>query len=176
MAESAIPCSTLADVHPAHPRLRARAGRRVILVLVAIVVALGATSMLGVHTSTATARAQGYELRVDYPRIARSGLDVLWRVTLTHPGGFGSGPIELAVSVRYFDIFEHQAFYPEPSKSTSDGEMLYLEFDPPPGEVFSLDFDAYIQPSSQLGRRGTVAVMDGQQVLVSTTFRTWLIP
>lgn len=174
--DSTAPASTLDDVHPATPRSGARAGRRAILVLLAIVALLGATSMLGVQTATVTAQAEGYQVQVDYPRIARSGLDVTWRVTVRHPGGFGSEPITLAVSARYFDIFEHQAFYPSPSAETGDGSMLYLEFDPPAGDVFSVDFDAYVQPSSQLGRRGEVALMDAERRRVSVTYRTWLIP
>ena len=176
MPDQVVPESTLADVRTGGPRRAARAGRRAVLILLAVIVALGATTMLGVHTSSVTAQAEGYTLRVEYPRIARPGLDVMWRVTVRHPGGFGSEPITLAVSARYFDIFEHQAFYPEPSKSTGDGEMLELEFDPPQGDVFSLDFDAYIQPSSQLGRRGAVALLDGDRERVRVTYRTWLIP
>ncbi|MGQ0631330.1 MAG: hypothetical protein ACT4P1_09825 [Sporichthyaceae bacterium] len=176
MTDSAAPTSTLADVAPPAPRRRARAGRRLVLVLLALVIALGATTMLGVQTGTVRASANGYDLRVDYPRIARSGLDITWRVTIRHPGGFGTKPLTVAVSARYFDIFEHQAFYPSPSAETGDGTMLYLDFDPPPGEVFSLDFDAYVQTSSQLGRRGEVALMDGQRSLVRADFRTWLIP
>ncbi|MBA3742449.1 hypothetical protein [Sporichthya sp.] len=176
MPETEIPDSTLADVRPGGPRRAARVSRRVGLALLALVVLLGATTLLGVHTSSATARAEGYEVRVDYPRIARAGLDIKWRVTVRHAGGFGSEPITLAVSARYFDIFEHQAFYPDPSKSTGDGEMLELEFDPPDGDVFSVDLDAYVQPASQLGRRGSVVLMDGDRERVRVEYRTWLIP
>lgn len=176
MPDSAVPDSTLADVRPPVPRRAARAGRRAVLVLLLIVVALGATSLLGVHTSTATAEAEGYRVEVAYPRVARAGLDTTWRVTVRHPGGFGSEPITLAVSARYFDIFETQAFHPTPSKETGDGSTLSFEFDPPAGDVFSVDYDAYIQPSSQLGRRGEVQLMDGQRPRVTVPFRTWLVP
>lgn len=166
----------MADVRTGGPRRAARASRRFLLALLALIVALGATTLLGVHTSSVTAQAEGYSLRVDYPRIARSGLDITWRITVRHPGGFGSEPITLAVSARYFDIFEHQAFYPEPSKSTGDGSVLELEFDPPDGDVFIVDLDAYVQPSSQLGRRGEVALLDGDRERVRVGYRTWLIP
>lgn len=176
MAELDVPDSTLADVRPAVPRRSARAGRRAVLVLLAIVVGLGGSTLLGVHTSTVTAQAEGYEMRVDYPRIARAGLDTVWRVTVRHPGGFGKEPITLAVSQRYFDIFETQGFHPNPSKETGDGTMLMFEFDPPAGDVFSVDYDAYIQPSSQLGRPGEVWLMDGDRPRVQVSYRTWLLP
>jgi hypothetical protein len=174
--DDVVPDSTLVDVRPPVPRRSARGARRAVLVLLALVVALGATSMLGVHTSTVTAEAEGYQVRLDYPRVARAGLDTVWRVTVRHPGGFGSKPVVLAVSARYFDIFETQGFHPNPSKETGDGEMLTFEFDPPDGDVFAVDYDAYIQPSSQLGRSGKVALMDGDRPRVQVSYRTWLLP
>lgn len=171
------PDSTLADVRGFRGRVRARAGRRAVLAVLAIVIALGATTLLGVHTSTTRASGDGWTMRLDYPRIARAGLDVTWRVTVTHAGGFDESEIELAVSARYFDIFETQGFHPVPAKTTSDGDMLYLTFDAPPdGDTFAVDYDAYIQPSSQLGRRGEVWLMDGPRPRLTVAYRTWLAP
>ena len=168
--------STLADVRGFPGRVRARSGRRAVLVVLAIVVGLAATSMLGVHTSTKTASAGGWTMRLDYPMIARAGLDTVWRVRVEHPGGFGKKPIELAVTADYFDIFETQGFHPEPSKSTRDGEWLYLSFDPPKADTFAVDFDAYIQPASQLGRSAEVRLLEGERTRLSVRYRTWLVP
>ena len=49
-------------------------------------------------------------------------------------------------------------------------------FDPPPGDTLSVDFDAYIQPSSQLGASGEVAVVEAGVPVVTVPFRTWLVP
>ncbi len=167
--------STLHDVR-GRQRARVRWTRRIALSLLAVVVALGATGMLGVRTATATTSADGWSMEVRYPKIARAGLDISWRVTVRHPGGFGDKPIALAVSARYFDIFETQGFHPEPSKSTADGDLLYLEFDPPPGDVFAVDYDAYIQPASQIGRKARVQLMDGDKPRLTVRYRTWLLP
>jgi hypothetical protein len=167
--------STLADVQPAHLRRRARWGRRFILALAGVLVLAGATSLLGVRTASASASAGGWSMTVRYPQIARAGMDVQWQVKVTHPGGFPE-PIRLAVDASYFDIFETQGFHPEPSTETRDGSLLRLEFDPPPGDVFVVDFDAYIQPSSQLGRRSHVYLLDGDQPRLSLGYRTWLWP
>jgi hypothetical protein len=168
--------STLADARGFEGRIRARRGRRAVLAVLAIVIALAATSALGVHTSTKTTSAGGWTMRLDYPRVARAGLDTMWRVQVEHPGGFGGKEIELAVTADYFDIFETQGFHPEPSKSTRDGEFLRLSFDPPKADTFAVDFDAYIQPSSQLGRSAEVRLMDGERTRLSVRYRTWLVP
>ncbi|MFC7657243.1 hypothetical protein ACFQV8_13425 [Pseudonocardia benzenivorans] len=94
-----------------------------------------------------------------YAWVARAGLDVPWTVTVRRAGGF-PGPVTLAVTSDYFDIFESQGLDPEPATETADDTNLYWTFDPPPGETLSVDFDAYIQPSSQLGESGEVSVVD----------------
>ena len=110
-----------------------------------------------------------------YAVVARAGLDVPWQVTVHRDGGF-TGPVTVAVTADYFDIFESQGLDPEPATETSDGEHLYWTFDPPPGEELAIDFDAYIQPSSQLGASGEAAVLDGGAAVVTVPFRTWLVP
>jgi hypothetical protein len=39
-----------------------------------------------------------------------------------------------------------------------------------------VDFDAYIQPASQRGSRGSVAVLESGVPVVSVDYRTWLLP
>lgn len=51
-----------------------------------------------------------------------------------------------------------------------------MTFTAPPGDTFVLAYDAYIQPSAQIGRDGTLAVMvDGDRV-AAAEFRTRLLP
>jgi hypothetical protein len=170
-----VPASTLEGVETPVVGRRASWARRTFLGLLTMVVAAGAVGLLGLHTSTATAAANGYDLTLRYPWSARAGLDTTWQVRVHHVGGF-PGPLMLTVSGDYFDIFETQGFHPDADKSTRDGEVLYLTFDPPPGDTFVVDFDAYIQPSSQRGRTAAVALVDGDRTLVRVPFRTWLLP
>lgn len=150
--------------------------RRVALVLLAVVVGAGATGFLGVRTAEVSATRGGYDLDLKYPAIARAGLDVVWSLTVHHPGGFGSH-LTIRISSDYGDILETQGYSPEPSSQTQDGRYAYLGFDPPPGDTFTLDLDAYVQPSSQIGRAAEVAVLDGGgQPLVSVHFHTRLVP
>lgn len=152
-----------------------RWGSRVALAAILAVVVAGATSFLGVRTETATASGSGYTMSLDYPRIARAGLDVTWTLTVTRAGGFGKD-LTLAMSASQFDIYEHQALYPEPDSETRNGDDLILTFLAPQGDTFKLSFDAYVQPSSQVGRDASIAVVDGGGKVATLTYSTWLAP
>jgi len=128
-----------------------------------------------VRSSEATASAGGWTLSVTYASVARAGLDVPWKVEVRREGGF-TGPVTLAATADYFDIYEEQGLDPAPADETADGERLLWTFDPPPGDELAIDFDAYIQPSSQLGASGEVTVLDGGNEVVTVPFRTWLVP
>jgi len=148
---------------------------RATLTVLALVVLAGAVGLLGVHTTTSSASGDGYRLSVDYPRTARAGLDVTWRVTVDSPAGFDQD-VRLAVTADYFDIYESQGWFPEPDAQTRDEEMLYLTFAKPPSDRFVVTFDAYVQPSSQLGRDARIALLvDGREV-AAVDIDTWLAP
>jgi hypothetical protein len=169
------PESTLADVRRAADGPVPRWGRRLGIVVLLVVVLAGALGFLGVRTRTVHATANGYTLSVTYPQIARAGLDIAWRAHVHHAGGF-SGDITIAVSTDYFRMFETQGFYPDADSSTNDGHFVYFNFTKPPGDDFLVDYDAYIQPSSQLGKPATVKLLIGNKLKVQTSLHTWLVP
>lgn len=169
-----VPRSTLADLARGNSR-PAVWGRRIFLILLLLFVIAGLTNRLGVHNESRTSSGEGYTISLDYARIARAGLDVPWAVTVTHPGGF-SGPITLAVTGGYFDIFESQGVSPQPSGETSSDKTLYLTFSKPQGEVFKVSYDIYVQPSSQHGASGTVSVLRDGVPAASVSFSTTLLP
>ena len=168
--------SSLADVDDG-PVGRAVWGRRVFLAALFLFVVAGLAGFLGVRTSSSTATEGDYELTLEYAGIARAGLDVPWQVTVTREGGFDKELI-LAVTGDYFDIFETQGFTPDPSASDqgcatrSTSRSTHRE-----GDVFTVAYDAYIQPSSQRGKDGSVSVLgpDGQP-MATVDFDTWLWP
>jgi hypothetical protein len=83
----------------------------------------------------------------------------------------------LAVTGNYFDIYESQGLDPEPAAQTADAEFLYWTFDPPPaGETFTVDFDAYIQPSSQWGASGELRLLESGTAVATVAFSTALVP
>jgi hypothetical protein len=170
------PDSTDTDITTAAGNKRGLIGRRIALAALALVVGVGATGFLGVHAGTASASGDGYQLRVVYPHVARSGLDIPWNIRLTHPGGF-HGDITVAISANYFDIFEFQGMHPEPSDETADAKFVYLTFSPPKhGDVFTTSLDTYVQPASQVGRTAVTEVLIDDTVVARVSYKTWLVP
>ena len=168
--------STLRDVRTAAAGPRSTRWRRILVGLLVLLVGTGATGLLGVHSTTRSGSGGGYEVTVEYAAVARAGLDVPWQVQVRRAGGF-DGPVTLAVTADYFDIYEEQGLDPQPTAESSDGTYLYWTFDPPPvGDQLAVDFDAYIQPSSQLGSSGEVSVLVGNERVATTEFHTWLVP
>ena len=177
MADPArLPESTLVGLETGERELSAAWGRRVVLAAMSALVLAGALGLLGVRTETSTATDGTWHLSVEHASVARAGLDVPWQATVVHPGGFGK-TLTLAVTGDYFDIYETQGFHPEPSATTRDAHTLYLTFDTPPsGDVFTVAYDAYIQPASQQGRDATVAVLDHGATVASVHIDTHLLP
>lgn len=171
-----LPESTIDDEQSASQTRTSVMVRRAVLVLFLLFVVAGAVGLLGVHSTTASTSENGWTLELEYAEVARGGLDVPWEVTVEREGGF-DGPITLALTGDYLDIYETQAFHPEPSASMRDATTLFLEFDPPPsGEVFVVAYDAYIQPGSQLGKDAGVAVVDQGVQTARVEFTTRLLP
>jgi hypothetical protein len=167
--------SSLADVEETVTRGAVWVRRLYVAALVAMVLG-GAAGVFGVRTNTTTTVNGGYRLSLEHASLARAGMDVPWQVTVSHEGGYGK-ELTLAVTGDYFDIYETQGFSPEPSATTRDARTLYLTFDAPEGEVFTLAYDAYIQPSSQRGEDGTVSVLGSTgEPVVTVEFETRLWP
>jgi hypothetical protein len=167
--------STLRDVSRPADGPPGQWPRRIGLLVLLIIVVLGAIGFFGVHSRTVSNSGSGYTLQVTYPQVARSGLDVPWRAQVHHVGGFPNG-LTLAVSTDYFRMFETQGFYPDADHVTNDGRFVYFTFDQPRGDTFMLEYDAYIQPASQLGKSATVEAKVGGHVLARITLHTWLVP
>jgi hypothetical protein len=151
--------------------------RRATLAVLLLAVLAALAGLLGVHTSTASATGNGWQLSLRYPRVARAGLDVTWQATVTHPGGLGKS-VTLAVTGDYLNMFETQGFHPQPADETRDATTLYLTFTAPPEDTFVVDFDTYVQPASQAGSAATVAVVDHATLrpLASVQINTHLAP
>jgi hypothetical protein len=171
-----MPDSTLTGFETRRQERVAAWGRRAVLAVLLVVVIAGLVGALGVRAATETDTGGGYSLSVDHASIARAGLDVPWEVTVRSEAGFEK-TITLAVTGDYFDMYETQGFTPEPSASVRDGDTVYLEFDAPEGDTFVVDYDAYIQPSSQRGEGATVSLVDADlRPLASVDIDTFLLP
>ncbi|GAB3263776.1 hypothetical protein GCM10027425_28390 [Alteromonas gracilis] len=150
--------------------------RRAALGAVTLAVVAAALGWLGPRTATVSAESDGYRLSVTHPAVARAGLDAPWRVRVDSEQELPP-EIDIAVTGSYFDIWEAQAFHPEPTEATRDGEVIRLTFVTTPGaRTFVVAFDAYIQPAAQSGAEATVEVVSDGRTVVSVSHRTRIVP
>jgi hypothetical protein len=174
-ARRGVPPTTLENLEGRRLDILGTWTRRFFVSLLALVLVAGLAGWLGVRSATASASQLGWSVQVTYASVARAGLDVPWRVTVRHAGGFGS-TVTLALSADYLEIYETQGFHPTPSAEWRDGSTLYLQFDTPSSDSMVVSYDAYIQPSAQQGRAGTLAVLQGGHRVATCRFTTHLLP
>ena len=172
----ALPATTIDDLERRDQDVRGLWARRVFLALLVLMLVAGVLGLLGVRESTVDAEGDGWTLELEYPSVARAGLDVPVTATVTREGGFGQ-QVTLAITGTYLDLYETQGFNPEPDKTSRDGELLYLTFEAPPaGETFVVTYDAYIQPAAQSGAGGELSIVDQGRTVVTVDFETRIWP
>ncbi|HEY1135525.1 MAG TPA: hypothetical protein VGE77_13205 [Nocardioides sp.] len=154
------------------PRRTGRRGalvRRAGMLALAAVVIAGAFGTWGVRTATAVGSDDGLHLRVDHPRVARPGLDVTFRVSVSDPAGLPA-EVEVGLDAAYLHLFEAQAIQPEPESQSRRGDQVVLTFAPEPGTTtLVVELDHYVQPTAQRGTDAHVmaATPDGRSVVVA---------
>jgi hypothetical protein len=155
---------------------RARLGRRLFLGAVGLFVMLGLFNFFGSRTATASATANGYNLRVSFPAATRSSLPIKWEVVVTHPGGF-SGPVRIAVPISYFNLFDFNNFYPLPDSTLNEGGLVIMAFPRPAGDRLDVLLDARTQAGLKAGQDTTTAVVDDHnRTLVEVGYSTMVVP
>jgi hypothetical protein len=148
------------------------------MAILAVIVVLGLLDILGVHPRTVRSQSSDstVSLQVHYAQVARAGLDVPFRITVQHRGGF-DGDVVLAVSSAYFDLFDVNGIDPQPSSSTATDNESIWHFDRPPGDTFDVSVDMQVQGGRHWGKSGAVAVLGANgKPIVSVHFKTWLAP
>jgi len=171
-----LPATTLEGLEDPGQDVRGLWVRRAFIAVLVLVLAAGLLGLLGARTSTTSADAGGWTLELEYPSVARAGLDVPFTATVTRAGGFDE-QLTLALTGTYLDLFETQGFHPEPDSTSRDGELLYLTFEAPPdGDTFVVTYDAYIQPAAQSGAGGVLSVMHEGAPVATVDFRTRIWP
>lgn len=161
-------------IEEGHPRA-ARALRRVALAILFVFLGLGVTGFFGVRSATATASGGGYTLTVEYAAVTRAGLATPWAVEVRHAGGF-DGPVTLATTSDYMDIFDENGLDPDPATSTSTATETIWTFDPPPGDVLRVSFDARLEPAVSSGKAGRTTLLVEGRPAVSVGYRTRVMP
>jgi hypothetical protein len=140
--------------------------------------ALGLAGVFGVRSATATGEGGGYELRVTYAAVTRSGLASPFAIEVTRRDGAPfREPVQLAVSSDYLALFDANQLAPAPTSEASTRDRVVWEFEPPPGgDTLRIRLDARVEPAVQWGRDGFVELVDDGETLVAVSFHTRVMP
>ncbi len=167
--------TTVPDVADLRAERRSHRIRQVALGLLALLVLLGLTGLLGVRARTVTrTAADGMEVRLTYPQVARPALAVPYELVVSKPGGF-PGPIEVRLTLDFLESFDENGVNPEPAEATTDAGDVVWTFDAPTGDNLTLSLDTRVEPGVQWRRRGTVTVTSGLES-VSFDHTMWILP
>jgi hypothetical protein len=142
-----------------------------------VFLAFGAANVYGVRTAEVTASGGGFDLEVRYARVSRPGLATPWAATIRHEGGF-DGPVTLATTSSFFDLYDENGLDPDPVEATADADRIIWEFAPPDdGDVMSVSFDARIEPGVQLTwlDATTELIVEGE-VMAAADYRIVVMP
>ena len=147
-----------------------------LVMLTAVLDGLDMLDLFGPDEDRAHASGGGYALVVEHPSITRPALATVFRIAVTHAGGFGEEPVQIAVSRSYLESFDVNGVIPATSGETAEGRWIIWEFDPPPGDEFVVTYEARLEPGVQWSRRGEVAVMVDDEPVARTHFETKVRP
>lgn len=167
--------STRPEAEPVELLRRRRAARRVGIAVIGLGVLLGLANLVGVRTAAVRDQADGVMLAVTYASVTRSGLATPWRVEVRSEAGF-EGPVTLTTSADYFERFDFNQWYPEPSGTALRGPLLVLTFDRPQGDVLLLSFDGRASPTFGLASAATTSLDTDGLPRLSVSYRTWVMP
>jgi hypothetical protein len=154
---------------------RARAGRRLVTAALFALLVAAAANLLGMRTAAVTATAGGYRLSVTYGAVSRPGLATPWAVEVRRAGGFDA-PITIGTTRRYLMLFDHNVFYPDPSKVTATRDRVFFEFDPPPGDTLRVTMDGRIEPTEHWAQTAETSVLVDGTPVVTVRYTTRLVP
>ena len=167
--------STRPDDVPLDAQRRHRTLRRVGLVAIGALVLAGSANLVGLRLGSASAHAEGTSLEVTYARVTRPGLATPWRVEVRRAGGFDD-PITISTTTAYFESFDFNQWYPEPTSSAVEAESLLLTFEPPVGEVLTVRFDGRATPTFNLGSSAVTALRTPGMPALTVEYRTVVMP
>jgi hypothetical protein len=149
--------------------------RRVGIGVLALFLGLGAINVFGVRSDRVSASGGGFDLTVTYAAMSRPGLATPWEVEVRNQGGF-DGPVTIATTGEYLDMFDENGLDPDPSSSTATADLVIWEFEPPDGETLTVSFDARLEPAVQVGRTGETSVLVDGKSVVRVGYTTRVMP
>ncbi|HEX7248632.1 MAG TPA: hypothetical protein VF351_11095 [Actinomycetota bacterium] len=166
---------TRPEAEPVERLRRQRAARRVGIAIIGLGVVAGLANLVGVRLVEQRTTADGVTFAVTYARVTRSGLETPWKVEVSSPGGF-DGPVTITTTAEYFERFDFNQWYPEPSGTVLRDDLLVLTFDRPQGDVLLVRFDGRASPTFGLGSAAVTSLDTEGLPPLSIAYRTWVMP
>ncbi len=141
------------------------------------VVAAALLGFGGLTTKSATESNDVLRVTVFYAATTRPGIATPFRITIESVSG-DPLPAELTVEVPtdYLAIFDENGLDPTPDSTASDGVIERWTFKPDGAPVWSIDYDARLQPNIHSGKDATVTVSSESTEPVSVSFHTRVFP
>ncbi|MDQ2624526.1 MAG: hypothetical protein M3Y20_05135 [Actinomycetota bacterium] len=157
------------------PRRSAIVARAVTTSLLALFVLAGLFGLLGERSSLVSAADGSRELALTYPAVVRAGMNAPWQIELRDPAGLPQ-QVDLEIDASYFDLYEHQRFYPEPAEESRHGDIHVMTFDTGGETSLVITHDAYVQPRYSASRSGSITYATPGQPSLAVQFRTVVLP
>jgi hypothetical protein len=154
---------------------RARMARRAGIGCLMAIIGLALTGVLGQRTSAVSVAGSGYRLRVTYPLVLRSGVDVRFEIRVVNPSGFGNS-LTIAMRRHYFDMLNFNDVRPEPDSVTSTGDKVIYTWDSPPGDTFQISIDAYTEFGEHFGLDGFTSILVKDRPVLTAHYHTRWVP
>ncbi len=113
-----------------------------------------------------------------FARVTHAQLSVPLRVRVRAAGGF-KGPVVIAISSAYLDLFDANNIAPQPSAQSSTESAVVMTFDPPDrGDALTVDWEMVARPIGWFANRaGVIAVVDtNENPLVTANVHTSVRP
>lgn len=170
--------STLPEDPSSREHRRERWLRHSTIVFVVSVVVLGALGVLGVKTSRATEYGNGYRMEVTHAVVTRGGLATPFAIEVgTEDGSALPGVVTLRITSGYLALFDDNGMEPTPINTFNTGDSTSWDFEVPTGESsLEVVLDARLEPAVQWGEAAIAELWIGGERILTTDFRSWVLP
>jgi hypothetical protein len=154
-----------------------RALRAATVVALLLLVVVAASGWLGVRTTVSRVVAEGVEVGVEHPRIARPGLSAPIVVTVRSRESGLPEVLAVEVPLDYLAAYEVHAVHPVPVQESSDGTRVRWEVMVPAGRAATTVLVSARIDAAASGRRSAElrVLLDGRAP-VAVPLDTWLLP
>jgi hypothetical protein len=150
--------------------------RRVVIAIVAVIVIVGAFGLLGVRKGHLSQTTGSIRVDVTYPRVARPGLAVPFRMSVTGLDPATTHVIEVELSSGYADSFDFNNLTPDPESVARDREVITYEFLVEDSDELEMAFDTRVEPAVQSRRTADLSVTVDDRPVADLTFTTLIAP